>query len=233
MLKGGMSSKNKIETIEHEIKELSEILYKALLPLDEPYPSFLTFLNMSFACDDYPEAIASLEWALEDDKIILPDIAQSIWAEIKIKADRALDLYRLERQGDEGFKDPITHMNVLTAADEDTPNDFAKRYGLSAGDVKCLWMISPGFEERFIRQRIADAAARGAAHYGQCRYVKRRYNLTKEQVERLVDDMWNNPNTVSKVFNEVLDQEKLLQCLLDEEHQERVLQIRADYNIQL
>ena len=227
-----MSYKNKIESIEHEIKELSEILYKALVLLEEPYPSFFIFLNMEFACDDYPEAIASLEWALEDNRLILPDTAQPIWADIKTKADQALDLYRLERQGDEGYKDPVTHMNVLTAADEDTPNDFGKRYGLSAGDVKCLWLISPGFEERFIRQRIADAAARGAAHYGQCRYVKRRYNLTKEQAERLVDDMWENPNTVSEVFNEVLGHEKLLQCRLDEEHQERVLQIRADYNIQ-
>lgn len=227
-----MSYKKKIEIIEHEIKELSETLLKALGQLDEPHPSFFTFLGMEFARDDYPEAIASLEWALDDNRFVLPDVVQPIWADIKTKADLALDLYRLERESDEGYKDPITHMNVLTAADEDTPNDFGKRYGLSAGDVKCLWLISPGFEERFIRQRIADAAARGAAHYGQCRYVKKRYRLTKEQAERLVDDMCKNPKTVSKVFHELLDKEKLLRCRLDEENQERILQIRADYNIQ-
>jgi len=226
-----MSYKSKIETLEREIKELSEILYKTLVPLDEPYPSFLAFLNMDFASDDYPEAIDSLEWALEDNKPTLPDTAVPIWTDIKIKAERALDLFRLERENDEGYKDPITHMNVLTARGEDTPNDFAKRYGLSAGDVKCLWMISPGFEESFIRQRIADAAARGAAHYGQCRYVKKRYRLTKEHAERLVDDMWKNPNRVSKVFHALLDEDKLLRCRLAEEYQERVLQIRADFNI--
>ena len=226
-----MSYKSKIETLEHEIKELSEILCKVLVPLDELRPSFLVFLNMEFERDDYPEAIASLEWALKDNRLILPDTAQPIWADIKIKADQALDFYRLERQGDEGYKDPITHMNILTVTDEDIPNDFGKRYGLSAGDVKCLWLISPGFEERFIRQRIADAAARGAAHYGQCRYAKQRYKLTKEQAERLVNDMWESPNTVSKVFHELLGHEELLRCRLDEEAQKRVLQIRTDYNI--
>jgi len=227
-----MSYKNEIETIEHEIKELSEILYKALVPLDEPYPIFFTSLNTSFACNDYPEAIASLEWAIEDDKVNLPDTAKPIWANIKIKAVRALGLYKLERQSDEGFKDPINHMNVLAAAGEDVPNNFAKRYGLHAGDQKCLSMISLGNEERFIRQRIADAAARGAAHYGQCRYVKRRYDLTKEQAECLVNDMWENPSIPSKLFHELIDQEKLLGCLLSKEGQERILQIRADYSIQ-
>lgn len=227
-----MSYKNEIETIEHEIKELSKILHKALVPLDEPYPSFLTFLDMKFARDDFPEAIASLEWALEDNRLILPDTAQPIWADMKTKAGQALDLYRLERQSDEGYKDPITHMNVLTAANEDTPNDFGKRYGLSAGDVKCLWLISPGFEERFIRKRIEKAIARNGARSGHYIYTKRRYKLTKTEAERLVDDMWENPNTVSKVFHELLDQEKLLRCRLDEENQERVVQIRADYNIQ-
>lgn len=227
-----MSYKSEIATLEHEIKGLSEILYEAMLPLDEPYPSFLIFLNMKFARDDYSEAIASLEHVLEHNMLVLPDTAQQTWADIKIKADQALDLYRLVRQSDEGYKDPITHMNVLTPTDEDIPKHFGKRYGLSAFDVKCLWLISPGFEEKFIRQRIADAAARGAAHYGQCRFAKQRYKLTKEQAERLVDDMWENPNTVSKVFHELLGEEELLRCRLGEEHQERVLQIRADYNIQ-
>jgi len=226
-----MSYKNQIESIEHEIKELSEILYKSLIPLDEPYPSFLVFMDMNFARDDYPDAISSLEWALGENKLVLPDAAQPIWADIKIKAERALDLYRLERQSDEGYKDPITHMNALMVADNEIPKDFSKRYGLSNGDVKCLWIISPGFEERFIRQRIGNAAARGAAHYGQCRHAKRRYKITKEEAERLVDDMWENPNTVSKVFYELFDEDKLLRCRLGEEDQERVLQIRADFDI--
>lgn len=226
-----MSYKRKIETIEHEIKELSESLHKILTLVDEPYPSFLTFLKMDFDRDDYPQAIASLEWTLKENRLVLSDTARHIWEDLKIKADQALDFYRLERQSDDGYKDPIAHMNVITAANEDIPRDFGKRYGLSAGDVKCLWLISPGFEERFIRERIADAAARGAAFYGQFRYVKKRYKLTEEQAQRLVDDMWNNPNTVSSVFHELLDQEKLLRCRLGEEHQDRVLQIKADYNI--
>ena len=187
---------------------------------------------MNFARDDYPEAIASLEWALEENSLVLPDAAQPTWTEIKSKADQALDLYRLERQSDEGYKDPFTHMNVLMRTDEDVPNDFGKRYALSAGDVKCLWLISPGFEERFIRERIGEAIARNGARSGHYIYTKRRYKLTKAEAERLVDDMWENPNTVSKIFHELLDQEKLLKCRLDEESQERVMQIRADYNIQ-
>ena len=226
-----MSYKKEIETTEHEIKELSEILYKYLIPLDGPYPSFFVFLNMKFARDDYPEAISSLEWAFGENKLILPDAAQPIWADIKIKADRALDLHRLERESDEGYKDPITHMNALMVADNEIPKDFSKRYGLSNGDVKCLWLISPGFEERFIRRRIGNAAARGAAHYGQCRHAKKRYKITKEEAERLVDDMWENPNIESKVFYELFDEDKLLECRLGEENQERVLQIRANFDI--
>lgn len=226
-----MSYKNEIETIEHEIKELSEILCESLVPLDEPYPSFFAFLNMKFARDDYPDAISSLEFQLEMNNLILPDVAQSIWVDIKTKADRALDLHRLEREGDKGYKDPITHMNALMAADNEIPKDFSKRYGLNNGDVKCLWLISPGFEERFIRRRIGDAAARGAAHYGQCRHAKKRYKITKEEAERLVDDMWENPNIVSKVFYELFDEDRLLRSRLGEESQERVLQIRADFDI--
>lgn len=226
-----MSYKNRIETIEHEIKELSETLYKALVPLEEPYPSFFSFLNMEFTRGDYPEAIASLEWALGQRRLTLPDTAKPTWDDIKIKAGQAHEFYKLERQGDESYKDPVTHMNALTAADEDIPNDFGKRYGLSAGDVKCLWLISPGFEERFIRQRIAEAVARNGSRDGHYIFTKRRYKLTEKQAKRLVDDIWGNLTSVSKVFHELLDQEKLLRCRLAEEHQDRVLQIRADYSI--
>ena len=89
-----MSYKDKIETIENEIKKLSEILCKALASLEEPYPSFLSFLNMEFARDDYPEAIASLEWALEEQRLFIPDAVNPIWADIKVKAGQAHEFYK-------------------------------------------------------------------------------------------------------------------------------------------
>lgn len=227
-----MSYKNQIQTYENEIKELGEMLCEILVSMKEPYPSFLIFLRMKFSGNRYPAAIASLELCLEEHQMVLPEATLEIWVDIKNKADEALHLYDLERQSDDGFKDPITHMNVLTAADEDTPDDFGKRYGLDEGDVKCLWLVSPGFEERFIRERIEDAVANNRARYGQYRYTKRRYKLTEEQAKRLVDDIWGNSKTVSKVFYELLDWEKLLLCRLAEDNQERVRQIKANFGMQ-
>lgn len=227
-----MSYKTQIQILENEINELGDKLCEILVPLKQPYSSFLSFLKMSFSSNRYPTAIADLEWYFNEHSVVLPESALTLWANIKNKADKSLHLYELERQSDDGYKDPITHMNVLTAADQDTPNDFGKRYGLNDTDVKCLVMISPGFEERFIRNRIGDAVARNGARTGHYIFTKRRYKLTQEQAQFLVDEIWENPKSVSKVFYELLDWEKLLKCRLAEDNQERIRQIRADFGMQ-
>lgn len=225
-----MSYKNKIEIHENKIRELGDRLCKILVSIKEPYPSFLAFLSMQFTGNRYPAAIASLEWSIEEHSVILPEEASKVWKDIKKNADDAKQLYALEREKDDGFKNPIIHMNALMEADDDIPPEFGKRYDLDEGDVKCLWLISPGFEEQFIRKRIKDAVIHNKAKYGQYRYTKRRYKLTEAQAERLVNDIWENPNRVSKVFYDLLDWDKLLQCRLDKDNQERVRQIQADFN---
>lgn len=224
-----MSYKDEIKICESEIKTLGARLSEILEPLIQP--DTLSWFQHDFSIDNYPEAIEAIKWHLAEQTVVLPDSALSIWSDIKNKANKAKGLYELERQSDDGFKNPITHMNALMEAGDRVPDPdgFAKRHGLSQGAVKALWLTSPIFEERFIRERIGKAIARNGARTGHYIFIKRRYKFTQEQAERLADDIWENPKTVSKVFYDLLDWKKLVQCRLIEDAQEEVLQIHADY----
>lgn len=224
-----MSYESQIQNLEIKIRELGHNLCAILAPLPQPYPSFLAFVKMRFSGNRYPKAISDLKWFFKEHNAALPETALSIWQEINNKADEAKHLYELKRQSDDGHKDPITHMNVLMEAGDDIPDEFSKRYGLYEGEVKCLWLVAPGFEERFIRERIGNAVARNGARSGHYIFTKRRYRLTYEQAQRLVDEIWDNPKAVSQVFHELLNWEKLVSCRLSKEHQKEVRHIKSRF----
>lgn len=226
-----MSFKNKIETLETEIKALGERLCEILVSIQEPYQSFLSFLKMDFSGNSYPAAIDSVEWWLEKHRPTFPKPALELWVDIKNKSDSARQFYALERQSDGGYQNPIKHMNVLMEADDDIPDGFGKRYGISDGAVKCLWLVDPTFEERFIRKRIAAAVARNGSRTGHYIFTKRRYKFSEAQAKHLVDDIWKNPNIVSRVFHEMLNWDKLVRCRIAQVHQEETLQVRADFGM--
>ncbi len=226
-----MSYREQIQEYENEIKELGEKLCETLVSIKQPYSSFLSFLRLKFLGNRYPAAIASLKWCIEEHQLDLPEAALELWVMIKNKADSASQLYVMERKSDNGYKDPFTHMNALVEAKADIPSDFGKRYCIDEGAVKCLTLTSPGYEERFIRSRIGEAIARNGSRSGHYIYAKRRYKLTEEQAKRLVDELWDNQDTVSKTFFEFLNRGKLVKYRLSKKYQEEVLQIVADFGM--
>ena len=218
-----------IAICENEIVELGNKLCETLVTLTQPYPHFLSSVQSEFSINRYLEAIDSLEWYFEQSNTLAPEITISLFGELKNKVHKVLHLYELERQNDEGYKDPVTHMNAIMEAGEKIPNHFGKRYGLKHGDVKALWLTTPVFVERLLRKRIGEAVARNGSRTGHYLYTRRRYKLTEEQAKRLVDDMWANQITESKVFYELFDRDKLIEHRLAADIQERIRQIIADF----
>ena len=218
-----------IAICENEIVELGNKLCETLVTLTQRYPHFLSSVQSEFSINRYLEAIDSLEWYFEQSNTLAPEITISLFGELKNKVHKVLHLYELERQNDEGYKDPVTHMNAIMEAGEKIPNHFGKRYGLKHGDVKALWLTTPVFVERLLRKRIGEAVARNGSRTGHYLYTRRRYKLTEEQAKRLVDDMWANQITESKVFYELFDRDKLIEHRLAADIQERIRQIIADF----
>ena len=224
-----MEQDSHIAVCENEIVELGNKLCEALVTLSQPYPHFLSSVRSEFSFNRYLEAIDSLEWYFEKNNTLAPETTISLFEELKNKVNKALHLYELERQNDDGYKDPVTHMNALMEADEKIPNHFGKRYGLKHGDVKALWLTTPVFEERFLRKRIGEAVARNGSRTGHYLYTRRRYKISEAQAKKLVDDMWANQTTESKVFYELFDRDKLVEHRLAAHSQERIRQIIADF----
>ena len=223
-----MSYSDKIEALEIEIRalgiEFAELIKSSL------GPEYLLSIESDFYCNDYSEALDQLDWHIENQSLILSDTASRLFVKIKSNIRKVKSLYENERRIDGGFKHPVLHMDALMQKGDEIPNRFGKRYGISELAVKGLWLSTPAFEERFIRERIGQAVARNGARTGHYIFAKRRYELTDEQVRRLVDDMWENPNTISNVFHELLDREKLVLCRLTESAQNQVLEVQANFD---
>lgn len=218
-----------IEKLEDELKDLGEKIGETLKP--ELESNKLHGLRSAFIFNRYLDVVNSLDWFISEKTIELSDHANDILCMMKDKITEVKNLYQLQRENDDGYKDPISHMNALVAAGHDTPRNFSLRYDISPGVEKCLWLTSPDFEESFIRNRIKAAIERNGSRAGHYILTRRRYQITEEQAKDLVNDIWDNPNTVSEVFHKLLDREKLIECRISEDARNEVREAQIRYRV--
>lgn len=197
---------------------------------DESDPTrWVVFMDMDFNAADFEEGLSRLDWGLRSKGLELPERGLVLKDDIERKTRTLRHLYARKLARSDGFKDPIAHMNALMKANEKIPDDFHRRYGLIRGETKALWLATPTFEERLCRERIAAAVVRKGNRSGHYIYMQRRLKLSDEDTKRLVDDMWENPDKVSKIFYELFDWERLIEVTLTEAAQTDVRRIQAQY----
>lgn len=222
-----MSSDEKIEKLEKRIERLGTNLCDTLKPHIDHHA--LSSIKSDFMFNRYSEAIESINWFKTEKELNSPSSAIETWEDIQRSVAEVKELYEFQRKNDGGYKDPITHMNALMIAGDEIPRNFGKRYDISSGAVKSLWLTSPAFEERFIRARIRQAKERNGARTGHYIYTKRRYRISDDQARTLVDGMWKKPNSVSNHFHKIFDRTKLIQCRVNDYGKEEMRKILEAY----
>lgn len=78
----------------------------------------------------------------------------------------------------------IERVGGLSSSEQKMWNSLQYEFGLTEGEARS---IEQAMKDRFLRQELKERHARGAARYGAINYVRRRSDLSTEEIEELVD----------------------------------------------
>jgi hypothetical protein len=110
--------------------------------------------------------------------------------------------------------------------------EFAKRFLLSINEAKIIWLSAPQFQEDFCRNRLSERKERGASGVGAKIWLRRRYNLSEEEIEAVFADIWNNPSDqISNIFLQIITPERIAKSQLTSDAQQELAGLLKQYGL--